>query len=93
MLHGEHADGAFGPDDGDTGKAVEPFFARFGDIAEIGMPRCLVEVQRLDIFGNGPDQTFAQAQTGDMDRRLVQTAGREQFQRTVAQQIDRAHLA
>ena len=88
MLNGEHADSAFGPDNRDTCKAVEPLFTRFRHIAEVRVSSRLVEVQRLDIFGNCPDQTFAQAQTGDMHRRLVQAACRKQLQRAHAQQID-----
>ncbi len=93
MLDGEHAHRALAPDDRHAGEGMEFVLTRFGAIAEIGMRSGLGEVQRLDIDGDRADQPFARAQPGDVDRRLVEPPGGEQFELAIAQEIDRADLA
>ena len=93
VLDAEHPDGTFAADDRDAGKAVEQLFAGFGAIGEVGVRRRLVEVQRFDLVGDHADQPLAKPEAGHVHRLLLQPAGRVKFERAVAQQIDRAHLA
>ena len=51
------------------------------------------EVEDAPFGGDRADQALAHAQAGDVDRFLAEAVGREQLQRIVAQQIDRADLA
>ena len=93
MLHAQDADRPFASHDRHTGKAVEQFLPGFGAIAEIGMRRRFVQVQRLDIGGDQADQPLAHRHPGDMHRFLLQPARREQFQHALAHQIDGADFA
>ena len=93
MLDGKHADGAFAAHDRHAGEAVEVFLAGFGAIGESGWLGGLGEVEHAPFFGDRPDQPLAQRQPGDVDRFLAQAVGGEQFERIVAQQIDRADFA
>ena len=77
MLHRQYAHRAFGTHNRHACKAVKAFFACFGHIAEIGVGCGLIQVQRFDIFRNRADKTFAQAKSGDVDSRLVQSARRK----------------
>ena len=71
-----------------AGKAVEQFLAGFGAIGKVGVRCGFVEVQRLDLVGDHPDQPLAKAQAGDVHRFLLQPARCIKFERAVAQQID-----
>src|SRR3546814_6084476 len=93
VLDTEHADGALAADDRHPRETVEQFLARFGAIGKIGVRGGFVEVERLDLIGDHADQPFAEAETGDVHRLLLQPARRIKFERAVAQQIDRADLA
>ena len=53
----------------------------------------LGEVEDAAFLGDRADQALAHRQAGDVDRFLAQAVGREQLERVVAQQIDRADLA
>jgi hypothetical protein len=93
MLDRDHADRLVAAHDRDAGETVEQFLAGLGLIGEIGVAGRLVEVERLDILGDRPDQPLAQRHLGDVDRLLLEAAGREQFEHAVAQQVDRADFA
>ena len=93
MLDAQHPHRAFSPHNRHAGKGVEFFLARFGAILEVRVSRRFSQVQRFDPFGNGSGQTFANRHAGDVNRALVEAAGREKFEHAFAQQIDRANLA
>ena len=93
MLNAQDAHRAGAVDDGDTGKGVELFLARFGAVLEVGMGLGLGQVQRLNLLRNRTGQPFANRHTGDVHRALVEAAGREQLQHAFAQEVDRANLA
>ena len=93
MLDAQYADGALAADDRHAGKAVEQFLAGFGAVGKVGVRRGFIEVERFDLIGDRADQPFAEAETGDVYRLLLQPARRIKFERAVAQQIDRADLA
>jgi hypothetical protein len=93
VLDAQHAHRALAPHDRHPGEAVEQILARLRLVGELGVAGRLVEVQRLDMLGDGADQAFAQAQPGDVNGLLRQAARCEQLQHAVAQQVDRADLA
>ncbi|SBV31719.1 protein of unknown function [uncultured Sphingopyxis sp.] len=93
VLDAQDADRALAADDRHPGEAVEQFLARFGAIGKVGVRGGFVEVQRLDLLGDRADQPFAEAEPGDVDRLLLQPARCIEFERAVAQQIDRADFA
>jgi len=92
MLHSEYAHRPLAPHDRHTGEAVEQFFARFRFIGEVRMAGRLVQIESLDILGDGADQTFPERQLRDVDGFLLQSAGGEQFEHAVPQQVDRTDL-
>ena len=77
MLHGQYANRAFGTHNRNARKAVKAFLTCFGNIAEIRVGGCLIQVQCFDIFRNRADKAFAEAEPGDVDRRFVQSARRK----------------
>ena len=93
MLDDQRPDGARAVDDRHTGEGVEFVLPGFGAISEVGMRGRLGEVKHLDIGGDGANQPFAHSQPGNMNRVGVKTAGGEEFESAVAQQVDRADLA
>ena len=93
MLDREHTHSAFRADNRNSSEAVEPFFTRFGNIAEIGVRRCLIKVQCFDILGDCPDKTFAQSQACDVYSGLIQPARGKQFKSAVAQKVNGTNLA
>ena len=93
MLDAQRAHRALAMDDGNAGKAVEFFFARFGAIEEVGMRLRLGEVKRLDIRRDDSVQTFAEAQFGDVDGFGIEAARGVELEHAFAQEIDRTDLA
>ena len=93
MLHGKHANRPLAPDDRYAGEGMELLLTGLRAVLEFGMRRRLVEVEGLDILGDGPGEALAHAQPGDVHRTLFQPARREQFEQPIAQQVDRANLA
>jgi len=75
MLGAQHPDRLLVADDGYAGEAVEFFFAGFGPILEVRVARCLVEIQRLDIFRDIAGQALAEGELGDMDGFRIEAAG------------------
>ncbi len=93
MLDAQHAHRALAPHDRDAGEAVVDVLAGLGLVGEFGMRGGLVEIERLDMLGDGADQALAQRQLGDMHRRLAEPARGVELQHAIAQQVDRADLA
>jgi hypothetical protein len=93
MLNAEHSNRTLAPDDRDSGEAVEQFLAGFRPIGEFRVAARFVEVEHRHLVGDRSDQALAHRQPRDVDRALVEADGGEQFEHSVAQQIDRAYLA
>src|SRR3546814_682528 len=93
VLDAEHADRPLAPNDRDTGKAMEQFRARCGEIGKVGVRGGFGEVQRLDRLGDNADKALAERKPRYMDRFLLEAAGREKLERAAAQEIDGADFA
>ena len=93
MLHREHPDRTFEPDDRHAGEAVEALLARLRTVDELGMAVGLGEVEDPALVGDRPDQSFPHLELGDVNGFLAQPVRREQFELVVAQQVNRADLA
>ena len=93
VLHGQHADRPLAPHDRHAGEGMELLLAGFRPVLEFRVRRGLGQVQRLDVGRDRAGQPFSDPEAGDVDRRLFETARREQFEHPLAQQVDRADLA
>ena len=93
VLDGKHANSTFRTDNGYACKAVKAFFARFGDIPKIRVRCGFIEVQRLHIFGNRANETFAQTKARDVHSSFVQATRCKKFKRPIAQQVNGTNFA
>jgi len=92
VLDAEHADRLLPADDRDAGEGVELVLAGFRAIGEVRVSGGFGEVERLDLAGDGADQTLADGHAGDVDGFLGEAAGGEQLQHAFAKEVDRADL-
>ena len=88
MLHRQNAYCPLVIDDRHTGEGMEFLFTCFRPIFEVWMRLCLGEVQCFDMLGNCAGQALTDRHSGDVNRALVESAGREQFQQAIAQKVD-----